>query len=699
MTGWQRPARLIIATGAVAFAIVLVFAFRGRDPREERPALPPPDPDAVVQGRGGEVLRFNRAQEEIKVFYNELVTDRDGTSTLTGVKVVTEREGRTFTVSGDEAIISDKATSYTMSGNVVAQASDGLMFRTDRATFFENEGIVRVPGRAEFSRGRMSGSTFGMSYDNNNDIAVLESQVRVTMAPGDGNDEALDLTASHAVLNRAEGALRFERGLTATRPSQTIQADAGVAYLTDDEERLKRVELRGNSRITGTDATPGSLQGMSGRDINLGYAEDGRTLQTADILGAAVVNISGERGQASRKLSAETLTVTLAADSTPTAVVGRDRVELVLPGETGKPDRTIRSRTLDATGREGQGLTSAGFTGSVQFEELGAGVDRGARSNALDVVLARGLGSIEDATFRGGVRFEDGDLTATSEQARYMLSKDSLQLSGAARGTPPPHVVNEQVTIDADRIDIALVGPVLHAAGNVKSELRPAEKTTPDEAARLPSMLEGDRPVIITAADLVFDEPNGTAVYKGTTERLAVLTQGETTIRGVSITYDDNKGDLSAAGSVTTAFTLEEERDGKVERTPSTATGNDFKYVEAERRAVYTGAARVKGPQGDLTAERIELFLEESGDELQKLEAYDTVTLRDKEWTFTGDRLTYLAESQVTVVTGAPVTMVDRCGRKQTALKLTHDRRADRITVENGIDQPRTQGGGRTQCP
>jgi LPS export ABC transporter protein LptC len=698
MTGWQRPARLIIATAAIAFAIALVFSFRTRDPQEERPALPPTNPDAVVQGRGGDVLRFNRAQEEIRVFYNELVTDRDGTSKLTGVKVVTEREGRTFTVSGDEAIIKDKATSYTMSGNIVAQASDGLMFKAERATFFENEGIVRVPGRAEFSRGRMSGSAFGMSYDNNNDIAILESQVHVTMAPDDQNGEALDLTATHAALNRPERVLRFERGLTARRPSQTIQADAGVAYLTDDEERLKRVELRGKSRITGTDATPGSLQGMSGHDMNLGYAEDGKTLQAAEILGEAVVNISGERGQASRQLSADTLNITLAPDSTPTLVVGRERVQLVLPGETGKPDRTIRSRTLDATGEPGRGLTTAKFTGSIQFEELGGGVDRGARSNVLDVALGSGLGSIEEATFRGGVRFEDGPMTATSDSARYVLTKESLELSGA-RGTPSPHVVNEQVTIDADRIDIALGGPVLHGKGNVKSELRPADKTSRDEAARLPSMLDGDRPVIITASELTFDEPVGTAVYRGTQGRPAVLSQGDTTIRGDSITYDDKKGDLAAAGSVTTAFILEEQRDGKVVRTPSTATAQDFKYVETEQRGIYTGTARVTGSQGDLTGDRIELFLKESGDELERLEAFDNVTLRDKDWTFTGERLTYRTETETTVITGTPVTMVDRCGRKQTALKLTHDRRADRITVENGIDQPRTQGGGRTQCP
>ena len=40
MTQWQRKARLLIAVGAVAFAIVVAFAFRGRS-SEAVPARPP----------------------------------------------------------------------------------------------------------------------------------------------------------------------------------------------------------------------------------------------------------------------------------------------------------------------------------------------------------------------------------------------------------------------------------------------------------------------------------------------------------------------------------------------------------------------------------------------------------------------------------------------------------------------------------
>ena len=41
------------------------------------------------------------------------------------------------------------------------------------------------------------------------------------------------------------------------------------------------------------------------------------------------------------------------------------------------------------------------------------------------------------------------------------------------------------------------------------------------------------------------------------------------------------------------------------------------------RRLTYTGDAHMSGPQGDMTAAKIELYLKPSGDELERAEAYD----------------------------------------------------------------------------
>ena len=61
---------------------------------------------------------------------------------------------------------------------------------------------------------------------------------------------------------------------------------------------------------------------------------------------------------------------------------------------------------------------------------------------------------------------------------------------------------------------------------------------------------------------------------------------------------------------------MQDDKDGKKERRALDARPpKDFQYEEAERRATYTGDAHVNGPQGDMTAAKIELYLKPSGDE------------------------------------------------------------------------------------
>ena len=115
--------------------------------------------------------------------------------------------------------------------------------------------------------------------------------------------------------------------------------------------------------------------------------------------------------------------------------------------------------------------------------------------------------------------------------------------------------------------------------------------------------------------------------------------------------------------------------------------------------ATYTGDAHITGPQGDLTSPRVELFLKPGGDELDRAEAYDGVTLRGEGRKTTGQRLTFFGADQRYLVTGTPVTIVDECGRETTGRTLTFFRATDRIVVD-GNEQVRTQtrGNGST-CP
>src|SRR5262249_26871918 len=155
-----------------------------------------------------------------------------------------------------------------------------------------------------------------------------------------------------------------------------------------------------------------------------------------------------------RQIVARTIDIGMGPDgSTPTALTARERVELAMPAEPNAAERTIKANALDAKGEPGRGLTRAVFSGSVVYRERGPNVNRGATSVMLDVGLKPGLSSIEDARFSRNVRFEDGDMFALAAAARYDLDKGSLALSGSEPGALVPHVVNQQITVDAKTVD------------------------------------------------------------------------------------------------------------------------------------------------------------------------------------------------------------------------------------------------------
>jgi lipopolysaccharide transport protein LptA/LPS export ABC transporter protein LptC len=693
MTPWQRRLRLAVAVAAVALAVVVAFAFQRRVEVAPEP-LTRADPKAILEIIDAWSQRQNRDKEDVRIYYKQLRSYEDGSAKLSGARITTTRSGgRTFTITADLVDVGRNEEHYAAEGNVHVTTSDGFALETGRATYAESDAIVRAPGPVTFSRGATTGSGVGFTYNKNTDVLRILDQVVINTVPKEPGAKPMKISSSSLELDRREHVVRFASALKAERGSQMIEADSGTARLTEDEGRLHALELRGRSSITTAPGGAGSLQRMSGRDIDLQYGADGETLEKAKIAGQGVIRVAGERGQASRQIDADAIDVAMAPDgSTPTALDAEGHVVLTLPADKSAPARTITADKLVGTGEAAKGLTGATFTGAVSYRERGGDVDRTASSEVLQASLKAGLSSIEDATFARRVRFVDGKMTATAAQAHYNLPSGILNLASPEAGAARPAVWNDQIAIDGTKIDVTLQGPKVHAAGAVKSVIQPVK----DKTTTRPSMLKDDQPVNVTADDLVYDGALDKAVYDGN----AQLWQGETTIKGSRITIDEKTGDLTASGSpvATTAVLMQTTKDGKKERSVANAKSKELKYEESIRRVTYTGDAFVNGPQGELRSPRIELFLKPSGDELERAEAYEGVTLTEKGRKTTGDRLTYFSGEEKYVITGAPLKVLDECGLETTGRTLTYLKGADRIIVD-GVQQMRTRTQGGAKCP
>jgi LPS export ABC transporter protein LptC len=703
MTRWQRRARLFIAIFAVGFAVVVVLAFKRGGPV----AAPPEtagrtDPNALVESTSGRVIRFNRTRADVTVEYQKQLTYQDGSTKLVGVKVATEeRGGRSFVVTGKEGAVGQNDATIDLRGDVRLQASDGLSARTEQATYTTNDGNVRASGPVEFSRGRLSGSGVGMTYDKNQDVLTIFDQAKIRVLPETAGATATEVSSGAATVARREKSIRFERGLKTQRLGQAVQADNGVAYLTADEEHVERVELRGNSSITGTQPAPGALQSLTGRDMDLKYAADGDTLEHATIVGDAVLQLAGEKDTPGRQIASSTLDVTLAPDGmTPVALTGREAVQVTFPADSANAQRTIKSAQLDARGAPQKSLTNAVFTGDVDYRERSATVNRVAKAGVLEVSLKPGMSTMDDAKFTRNARFAtQSGLFAVAAVARYLPEKGVLELSGSEPTALRPRITSDEMTVDAVRIDVTLDGPKMKATGDVRSTIQPAKKdqaaTDQKAATKMPSMLKGDQPVSVIGDALDYDGSVSKATYTGK----AKLWQADTSINAQTLTIDNKEGDLTASGSVATSAMLEQgTKNAKAkERVRTMGTASDFVYEESMRRATYTKDAHLTGPQGDMTAAKIELYLQPSGDAVDRVEAYEKMTLREQNRKTTGTRMTYTADNDTYLVTGMPVAVVDECGGETTGRRLTFVKATDTINVDgNGEIRTQTKGG---RCP
>jgi lipopolysaccharide export system protein LptA len=215
-------------------------------------------------------------------------------------------------------------------------------------------------------------------------------------------------------------------------------------------------------------------------------------------------------------------------------------------------------------------------------------------------------------------------------------------------------------------------------------------------------MLKSDKPVFVNSNRLEYDGTSN-AVYSGD----ARLFQDQTTVAGDTITLDDKTGNLTATQSVRTVMFLDDVDPKTKQRksTRTTAVADKLVYEDAKRVATYTGSeselANLVGAQGDLTAEKIQLFLKEGGNELERAEADGRVEVKEGQRRAKGDHLTYTAADETYVMNGNPLE-ADRYAPNEctrTIGKTLRFRRGDETLIVDGIPGVTPFNTKPIECP
>jgi lipopolysaccharide export system protein LptA len=689
MLSWQKRARVALAFLMLAVAVAVFVALRKRGGDEIVEPPPRIDKTAIVEAGSGEITRTRDGRTVFTLRFERQLTYADGRSVFRDVSITfPNRSGRTCRVTGREArqVASQgkQLGTVALDGGVVMTCDDGMRIETADASYDESASLVRAPGSVKFSRGRMSGSGMGATYDESRDRLTLLDQTRVDVAPDAAGQGAMTITAGTAVMARADRTIRFERSVNVAGSPQSATADIADVHLAPVEDVVDRVELTGHASVTGAAEGATALRGMRADRIVLDYAADGRLLERANLTGAASVDLAA--GAGTRTLSAEAIDAALGpGGQAVTALSASKKVTLTLPAEGNTPARTIESATLKGSGDDA-GIRTLAFRGGTTFKE---GTARTVTADALDVALQPGFGAATDARFKGRVVFRDAGVRAEAPEAHHDIARGVVHLSASA--ATPASVVDERVSVDARAIDLTAGSKRLQAKGDVRSTLQPQKANAGDR--RTPAMFERDKPINVTAGHLDYDGDAGRATYTGN----ARLWQEERSVQGDTLVLDDKQGNLSVKGNARSRLHLEEKNQPKPGQNPQASVGTPTKttetiargdtltYDNATRKAVYDGHAHFTGPQGDVEGQRIELFLDETGRTLERAETYTNVVARfEGGQRSTGDRLTYLADGERYVMTGAPVRILEKVTegcRETVGASLTFARSTDTISV------------------
>jgi LPS export ABC transporter protein LptC len=715
---WRKRLRLGIAVFVVVFAAIVGLSLKKGRVRATPPPVPQIDHGPVIQSKGP--TDFELRKEGKVTFQIKSGNQRsyaDGRSIFGGgvTVVLPDRGGRRVTVESQEAEVTQPPGKEigiaVFTGGVKLVTSDGVTITSATATYNNDEQIARIPGPLTFTKGRMTGTGVGATFDQARNVLWLLDQAKVDVAADKKGGGAIHVTSKAAGMARLEHYMKFTGGAHLDGEGRIIDADEATAFLTEDDERMTRMELRGNARITGKPGGSGP-QDMRARDIDLAYAENGRTLQSAHMIDNAAVQLPGEKGSPGRRIAGKAIDVALAPDgATVTSLTANENVQVDLPPDGDNPSRRIRAASLMATGAPpapgggAGGIQAATFLGDVEYRESRAAraklaaIDRTAKSKRLDIKTKPGFGDLEQADFHSNVHFTDGTrTTADAPMAVYSIGKDRLDLSPGSGDTgPEPHVSDGRISVNARGIQMTLGTQAMKADTRVRSVMipqsgktaatpavpapkgtagtaagsapapsgQPPAKSDSGEVVKLPSMLKQDQPVTVSSNRLDYDGAKSVATYEGN----ARLWQDDTVIQADKIVLEDNTGNLHATTKVVTVMTLttpddKESKDPKKDAKkpdvePTHTTADELLYEDGKHRATYTGNTHMSGPSGDLTADRLELYLAEQGGQLERAEADGNVVSRQEARRAYGKHLTYIAKDDIYTMTGSPVKLYD----------------------------------------
>jgi len=507
----------------------------------------------------------------------------------------------------------------------------------------------------------------GAAYDSPANVLVLKSAVNLATT---GKQKA-NITGRSATILRTPDRVILQ-GARIEQPPRMLEADKLTVMLRADSTA---------ERILAEGMVHASREGPRGFDVNAPEGElsmDASSQPVSGTLSGGVTMVS--RGDSPSQGKAGRVLLAFGAKGKLEKAHAEDEVEFA-QGPSAKSQQ-VEAAAVDLYVREGKvvekAVTSAGPAKIVlvqggtrstisagQFEAKFAGQNRlqsifgspgvsvvstspgqpDRVTSSRDIAAAfNANGEIASAEQTGDFRYQEGERKGSADAAHYNPADESFLLTGSPRLTDPGSVMT------ADSVQLNRKTGTASAQGNVKT-------TYNQKPQAGGALLASADPIHVT----------GTSVIAGRTPRTARFTtarlwRGADIVEAPTIVFDRDHRSLQAQGNrsnrVESVF-VQTDKTGKT--TPVYVDADKLTYVDADRKAVYSGNVLVKIEGATIAAATAQALLAEHGtkagneaaSQLDRIVAEGDIQIQQPNRKASGKQLTYSAGEEKFVLTGS----------------------------------------------
>ncbi|HEY6349934.1 MAG TPA: LptA/OstA family protein [Candidatus Angelobacter sp.] len=571
-----------------------------------------------------------------------------------------------------------------------------IHLKTSGLVFNRNTGLAATKELIEFRLPEASGSAVGATYDSHSNLLTLQSSVHLVTT----EKHKATITAKSAIITKEPLKAVLQSGRVEEQ-ARSVQADR-ITVLLHHDNTIDRVLGDGNVHVE--DSSPkGFKLGAPQAEMLMAGKEQ---VRSGTLSGAVTFEA---RGASPAQGTARRLLLDFGPGNLLTRAQARDGVQLnqgtagksvqlqsdgldFLMGKNKKLEKAVTSgtaRVLVAQGNTKTVITADQFQG--RFNALNRPTVMSGSSNVKTVSTTPGKAdqittsrevvatfndqnAIEQIEQDGDFHYQQDQQTATADRARYVPADEVITLIGS------PRVKDPASTLTAENIQLNRKTRVALAQRDVKVTYTDL-KTQPNGG-----MLGAAGPIHVTGSSMTASPAGEQAKFTN-----ARLWQSSNIVEAPVITFDRAHRSLLAQGSAqgrVSAVFIQQDKSGK--SVPVNVTADRLSYVDAERKAVFSGNVVTKASETTITADTVQILLtarsNQGGSQLDRIIAQGEILIEQPNRKATGNQLVYTAADEKMVLTAEPgkrPAIVDAERGRISGDSLTFYRHDDRVLVDS----------------